>query len=474
MRIAAAALMLSIGLAASPAYGAGKQQNTGASNSGTSVNVHASETETQGGGGPGSSRGRSGPAIDYEARYQSLINAMALEQLRETDRRLNESAVHRNLTHTRDECTRLADYHEARGLRRVLVTERVQVTERVLVYEHIPYYVAVHVPVVIYERIPTVRHYYVWVRRGWRWTLERRTRISWEVRAITTYRVEHRLQWRVEPRWVTRTVWTTVERWEWQGSPIHTVLGVSYRACANAADRAIANHRRVVEERRAAWNDQWADLNRAGHEAWRVINTTCRTIREVGPNDIQECAYGAWRNYSPGSFERTIYVPPAPPPQTIIRQARDQITPPGPVIRMSPRVEWEQIVQFPTWLWIEPSAWRPATARADAGRAWAEATATPTRVVWDMGNGDRVVCTGPGSVFDEGRPDASQRTGCSYTYRQSSSGQPNDAYTVTATLVYDVTWQGSGGAGGDLGTITQTSAVPVRVAELQALVTGAG
>lgn len=472
MRVIALALVVAA-LSAEPAAAA--EPDSGASNDGTSVSVEAGDSTTGGGTGGAARPARpAGPKIDWQARYETLIGAMTREQVRETDRRSSEGREHRRLTAVRDDCAENQAYHAARAVRWVRVTERVAVQEPVTVYVQMPYYIEARMPVVVHERVPVVQRYTVRVRRGFSWVTQYHTRVVWVIRPVIRWRVERHLRWRVEARTVTRTVWKTVERLELQGHPAHTAAAAVYRACASNYSTAVASHRAVVERRRSGWDAQWSTLNRQAHEAWRHLNTRCQTVREVGDRDLQVCAYGEWRNFSPGSFERTIVVPPGPPPRPVIDQARDQITPPGPTIRMSPRVEWEQIVQFPTWMWIEPSAWQPLTARADAGRAWAEATAMPARVVWDMGNGDRVVCSGPGAVFDESAPDASQRTYCSYTYRQSSSGQPNDAYTVSATLVYDVNWQGSGGAGGNLGTVTRTTTAQVRVAELQALVTAAG
>lgn len=165
--------------------------------------------------------------------------------------------------------------------------------------------------------------------------------------------------------------------------------------------------------------------------------------------------------------------PPRPsratPPRIDSGQAQDLLVLPPPTIRMSPRAEWEQIVNLESWLWVDGTTWRPSSRRVEAGGEWAEVTGVPREVVWSMGNGDRVVCRGPGTAYDPGRPAESQRTDCSYTYRRSSAGQPGDRYTVSATTNWDVSWRASDGAGGNLGTVSRQSRVEVRVAELEAL-----
>jgi hypothetical protein len=98
-------------------------------------------------------------------------------------------------------------------------------------------------------------------------------------------------------------------------------------------------------------------------------------------------------------------------------------------------------------------------------------TASPQRVDWSMGDGNSVTCTGAGTAYDPARTPDEQHTDCSYTYRRGSAGQPNGTFVIVATSVWDVTWTATGvaGAGGDLGGITRTNTIPVRVAEIQAV-----
>ena len=87
-----------------------------------------------------------------------------------------------------------------------------------------------------------------------------------------------------------------------------------------------------------------------------------------------------------------------------------------------------------------------------------------------MGNGDVVVCNDPGTPYDTSRPAAEQSTTCSYTYEHTSAGQPGDAYQVTATVEWQVSWTVTGAPGGGaLPSLSTSSATSVRVAEMQAL-----
>ena len=137
---------------------------------------------------------------------------------------------------------------------------------------------------------------------------------------------------------------------------------------------------------------------------------------------------------------------------------------------MAPDPSIPQLVNLATYLWIDPAQWRPVTASASAGAVTSTVTATPERVVFDMGQGDSVTCTGPGLPYDPRLSDDAQPSDCKFTYPASSARSPDKTFTVTATVEWHVTWTASGAAGGgDLGISRRSSTTKVRVAELQVL-----
>ncbi|MGH8997690.1 MAG: hypothetical protein ACRDYB_16975, partial [Acidimicrobiales bacterium] len=115
-------------------------------------------------------------------------------------------------------------------------------------------------------------------------------------------------------------------------------------------------------------------------------------------------------------------------PVLVGMQAVRQLGLTSPSIEMAPPDGAAQLVGVPTWLWIAPGAWRTLVASASAGAVAATATAMPTKVVWEMGDGASVTCVGPGTPYVASAPDAT--TDCSYTW-----GEPG-SYTVTATLYW--------------------------------------
>jgi hypothetical protein len=166
---------------------------------------------------------------------------------------------------------------------------------------------------------------------------------------------------------------------------------------------------------------------------------------------------------SPGTAT-VIWVPQKTNPRVLAERAVKDAELPVPSVVTSPPPHQPLVVNLPTWLSVDPAVWAPVNISATAGGVTVTATAVPDRVVWDLGNSDHVVCDGPGTRYDRGRPAAEQHPACSYTYRQPGN------YQITATVEWRVTWRAEGApGGGDLGAARRSSTVPVRVVEIQAV-----
>ena len=164
---------------------------------------------------------------------------------------------------------------------------------------------------------------------------------------------------------------------------------------------------------------------------------------------------------------------PTVSPYELALQARKQLRPAVPEVRTAPPRGREGLVGLRHFFWSERSQWTPHSKRAEAGPAWAEVTATPSRVVIKPGaDQPSVTCVGPGTPYDPARSPDSQKTDCSHLYTRSSAGLPGSRYQVTVSVTWTATWAGSGGTGGTLAPITTSTAFPIRVAEGQALIQG--
>lgn len=153
-------------------------------------------------------------------------------------------------------------------------------------------------------------------------------------------------------------------------------------------------------------------------------------------------------------------------PADLAVMARSRLPLPLPEGRMNP--DGEQTVNLETWLWVDN--WETQTRSATAGDVTTVVVATPVEQRWTFGSpSEKEICTDAGTPYDLSRPPSEQTTTCSYTFRHSSAGQPDNAYRVTVTLVWHVTWTSNIGASGDLGFVSRTTTIPTRVAEHQAL-----
>src|SRR5262249_2805594 len=134
------------------------------------------------------------------------------------------------------------------------------------------------------------------------------------------------------------------------------------------------------------------------------------------------------------------------------------------------------IVQTYMWFWSSPATWKPLSKRVCAGVLCATATAVPTSLAFDPGNGEQgVSCAGPGTAWvrPPGRswiPDPQPR-GCDYRYTTSTFGDPNNELTATYTISWQETWTGNNRTAGRLDPRARTGVSTLGVAERQWVVT---
>lgn len=203
------------------------------------------------------------------------------------------------------------------------------------------------------------------------------------------------------------------------------------------------------------------------------------TTQEEQLNDIrrEETAgrEGTWGwlvcQYQDGRIERgdLQFFPadepvPAVDPETLARSVT--ISAGAPEIRTSPPRAVEHLVNLESWYWVDPAAWTPIPGGTCAGTVCVTLEARPTVLRIDPGDGSGVIeCPGGGVPYRDDLPPTAQSSDCSHTYQRAANR------TVTATIVYDVSWTLVGGPdGGPLGTMTSAPAsFDIAVVEAQAV-----
>jgi hypothetical protein len=161
----------------------------------------------------------------------------------------------------------------------------------------------------------------------------------------------------------------------------------------------------------------------------------------------------------------------------LVLEATASLDLPGPRLRhlydSAPDGRVLGVVRAETWWWTETAD--PVTARAEDGPLWVEVTADPVSLEVDPGDGaPGVSCPDGGTPYDFERVYHDQQGGsdCVHVYQQTSAGQAGEAFTVTATLHWEVRWV-SGGPISGAGVLpadvtTETFGLPV--GELQSVV----
>jgi hypothetical protein len=153
-------------------------------------------------------------------------------------------------------------------------------------------------------------------------------------------------------------------------------------------------------------------------------------------------------------------------PATLAQYAERTLPLLYPVPSTSPPTWGPQLVGVSTWLWIDQQDFRVVEASVSIANLSVTATARPSRVVWDMGDGATVVCAGPGMPYRPGVAADQQHTDCRHLYQRAGE------YTAQVFIEWQVDWWASNGMTGVLGPTRRGVTVPMNVTARQAVITG--
>ena len=101
------------------------------------------------------------------------------------------------------------------------------------------------------------------------------------------------------------------------------------------------------------------------------------------------------------------------------------------------------LLGLPTWMWAESptdNTMGPITRSASAGGYTVTATGRVQKIVWDMGDGASVTCTGPGTPYADSYMDFDSPT-CGHRYQQQGE------HRVSARSHWVISWTGMGQSG---------------------------
>jgi hypothetical protein len=165
----------------------------------------------------------------------------------------------------------------------------------------------------------------------------------------------------------------------------------------------------------------------------------------------------------------------APTPKMLAEYAYNKVQVPDTEIEVKPTAK--STVNLPTWVWLDKGKFKEIKVRAELPRTnlWAETTAKPVALHLDPGTQDATTfpasgdckINGDGSI---GTPyktgDAKQTPPCGITYLHATNGTP---YHLKASITWQVSWEGTGGAKGDLPDGTFDTTQDMNVQEIQSV-----
>ncbi len=168
-----------------------------------------------------------------------------------------------------------------------------------------------------------------------------------------------------------------------------------------------------------------------------------------------------------------IGVPPRVPtvtPAELAQEASDRLPLSRPTIRRSPNQDlryqgdpytW---VNLWTWFWTDPASYKRLTQTVQVGGVFATVTARPVGLLFDAGDGSTPVrCDGPGRAWTERDGNAAPASGCGFAYSHVTDG----TVLTRVAILWQVSWSGSGGAGGVLPQLQTQTTAPLRVLQAQ-------
>lgn len=170
-------------------------------------------------------------------------------------------------------------------------------------------------------------------------------------------------------------------------------------------------------------------------------------------------------------------VPQAIAPETLAGLAYNQIQVPGTKVTLAP--DGASKVNLPTWAWLDKADFKPVsvTASLDAPGLHIEATTTAKPVALSIKPGtedaELFPASGKCKMNDDGsigepyaKGKSKQQPPCGVSYQRSSG---DGTFNLQATATWEITWTGTGGAGGDLPDGEFGNDQPVTVEEIQSI-----
>ncbi|MGW7082341.1 hypothetical protein ACWGH2_02430 [Streptomyces sp. NPDC054871] len=167
--------------------------------------------------------------------------------------------------------------------------------------------------------------------------------------------------------------------------------------------------------------------------------------------------------------------PNAPTPETLAAYAYDKIRVPDTEIELKP--QGKSTVNLPTWVWLDKAVFKDVTVRAELPdtELYAVTTAKPVALHLEPGTKDAQTFPASGDcpVNEDGsigapytKGSSKQDPACGISYLRATNGKP---YQLKAAVTWEISWEGTDGAKGDLPDGTFETTQDMNVQEIQSI-----
>jgi hypothetical protein len=118
-----------------------------------------------------------------------------------------------------------------------------------------------------------------------------------------------------------------------------------------------------------------------------------------------------------------------------------------------------------TLFWTDPATWKSLSATATLRGVSATVSAQPVELDYDPGDGgEAVACSGPGRAWTSADGNAPPSDGeCAYQYKSVTAAP----ITSTQTIIWQITWTGTGNSAGELPSLSTSTSGQLRVLQVQ-------
>ncbi|WUH02604.1 hypothetical protein OG542_16525 [Streptomyces violaceus] len=238
-----------------------------------------------------------------------------------------------------------------------------------------------------------------------------------------------------------------------------------------------------------SWGGQklWTDHYRDGKDAYNYEDESLVTRKGYENYNLGKDGYfwrGVARDEDSYDCERVMFwqdageipdVPNAPTAETLADYAYDKVKVPDTKVDLKP--EAKSTVNLPTWVWLDKGTFQDVKVRAELPNTglWAETTAKPVALHLEPGTDDAETfpASGDCQINDDGsigtpftKGNADKTPPCGVRYLRATNGTP---YQLSASVTWQISWEGSGGANGDLPDGTFETTQDMNVQEIQSI-----